>query len=74
MDVIEKDKMEWMTDISRPVPEQGDQPREVRFSLNGLVIPHDTDVPSHLGLHHHGDEPHVSFKKDVSLLFFLTFV
>ena len=36
--------------------------REVRFSLDGLVIPRATGlaVPSHLGLHHHGDDPAVS--------------
>ena len=63
MDVIEKDKMEWMTDVTKHTPDQSDkdQPKEIRFSLNGLVVPHDVDIPTHLGLHHHGDEPQVYY-------------
>ena len=34
-------------------------PKEVRFSLEGLVIPRDMNVPTYVGLHHHGDEPEV---------------
>ena len=32
----------------------------VRFSLEGLVIPRGTALPSHIGLHHHGEKPQVS--------------
>lgn len=66
MDVVEKEKMEWMMDV--PLYPQSDdssspgegEPREVRFSLDGLVIPRSVVFPVHLGLHHHGDEPQVS--------------
>ena len=67
MDVIEKEKMEWMTDVplfpqnvDSSSPGEGEERREVRFSLDGLVIPRSVVLPAHLGLHHHGDEPQVS--------------
>lgn len=31
-----------------------------RFSLKGDLIPPDIDLPTHLGLHHHGEEAEVS--------------
>ena len=61
MDVVEDEKMKWMTE-----PSPGSQTRpeltwfETRFSLDGLVISRTTNVPSHMGLHHHGDEPEAS--------------
>lgn len=62
MDVIERDKMEWMTDIPLYRQDSSDEERlrEVRFSLDGLVIHRNVILPPHLGLHHHGDEPQVS--------------
>lgn len=33
--------------------------KEVRFSLEALVVPRGTTIPPHLGLHHHGLEPEV---------------
>ena len=67
MDIIEKEKMEWMTDVplfpqnvDHSSPGEGEERREVRFSLDGLVIPRSVVLPAHLGLHHHGDEPQVS--------------
>ena len=61
MDVVEKDKIEWMTDVPlyQQDPSDEQQPREIRFSLDGLVIPRNIILPVHLGLHHHGDEPQV---------------
>ena len=63
MDVVEREKMEWMTDISVHAP-RGDAPadkgsNEIRFSLEGLAIPRSVVLPDHLSLHHHGDEPQV---------------
>ena len=62
MDVVEKDKIEWMTDVPlyRQETSSDQQPKEVRFSLDGLVIHRNVILPVHLGLHHHGDEPQVS--------------
>ena len=63
MDVVEREKLKWMVDVSRAAPTSSRlelDKIETRFSLEGLVIPRSTDMPSHLGLHHHGDEPEVS--------------
>ena len=52
---------EWLTKLHLKnffLPSSQKQ-RDVRLSLEGLVIPHDTVLPPHLGLHHHGDEPEV---------------
>lgn len=32
---------------------------QARFSLKGELIPADADLPTHLGLHHHGEEAEV---------------
>ena len=63
MDVVEKEKMEWMTDVPlyrQDSSNEQEEQREVRFSLEGLVIPRNVVLPVHLGLHHHGNEPQVS--------------
>ena len=67
MDVIEKEKMEWMTDVPlySQNPSDENEPREVRFSLDGLVIPRKVVLPAHLGLHHHGDEPQVRYHTQI---------
>ncbi|ORY44443.1 hypothetical protein BCR33DRAFT_716969, partial [Rhizoclosmatium globosum] len=52
----ESSKLEWMT----PLPSNSastSESIELRFSLTGEIIPVDEDLPVHLGLHHHGDEP-----------------
>ena len=60
MDVLEKDKLEWTTDVPATPPNPQLDRTETRFSLNGLVIPRTvTTIPSHMGLHHHGNEPQV---------------
>ena len=60
MDVLEKDKLEWTTDVLPTPPKQELDGTETRFSFSGLVIPRrTTTIPSHMGLHHHGDEPQV---------------
>ncbi|XP_078673890.1 RNA polymerase II-associated protein 1-like isoform X2 [Branchiostoma floridae x Branchiostoma belcheri] len=59
MDVVEHEKLEWMKDL--PAPKPGDNKGKVaRFDLEGQLISRDKDVPTHLGLHHHGDEPEVA--------------
>ena len=78
MDVVEKEKMEWMTDVplyprsDGPSPShEGEEPREVRFSLDGLVISRSVVLPVHLGLHHHGDEPQVSLGSTCTLYMYV---
>ncbi|KAI8489267.1 RNA polymerase II associated protein 1 [Branchiostoma belcheri] len=59
MDVVEHEKLEWMKDL--PAPKPGDNKGKVaRFDLEGQLMSRDKDVPTHLGLHHHGDEPEVA--------------
>ncbi len=71
MDVVERDKMEWMTDVSTSEGKTRDikVTNERRFSLEGLVIPRATHLPTHLGLHHHGDEPQVTIMNFIYFYF-----
>ena len=60
MDVLERDKWEWTTDVPPAPPTPELDRTEARFSFSGLVIPRTvTTIPSHMGLHHHGNEPQV---------------
>ena len=60
MDKIEKDKMEWMSDIN-DTEEQNKPAKEsfnARFDFNGCLLPYkDSSIPVTAALHHHGDEP-----------------
>ncbi|KAJ3061592.1 RNA polymerase II associated protein 1, partial [Podochytrium sp. JEL0797] len=51
----ESSKLEWMNPIADT--ENAPKSSDLRFDLNGQVIPSDADLPHHLGLHHHGDDP-----------------
>lgn len=47
---------------------------QARFDFAGTLIPPTEDLPTHLGLHHHGEEPEVSrqqVRKQKHLNFFL---
>ena len=59
MDKIEKDKMEWMSDIN-DTEEQNKPIKEsfnARFDFNGCLLPFkDSSIPVTAALHHHGDE------------------
>ncbi|KAL5105177.1 RNA polymerase II-associated protein 1 [Taenia crassiceps] len=62
MDVVEPEKLAWMQDLphSTKAPTEGVKSTKAcnaRFDLEGRVVPPDADIPTHLGLHHHGDEP-----------------
>jgi hypothetical protein len=57
MDQVQRDKMEWMTDV---LPTDLKEGGPVRFSMEGLIIPRGTSLPSHSALYHHGDEPAVN--------------
>ena len=78
MDVVERDKMEWMTDVPAAGPTQPELDREdTRYSLDGEVIPRGTSIPHYQGLHHHGDEPQVRGRRSkviLSTYCFLLFV
>ncbi|XP_074853131.1 RNA polymerase II-associated protein 1 isoform X2 [Carettochelys insculpta] len=56
MDNLELDKLQWIKDLPRPRQRRTKKGMQARFSLKGELIPPDADLPTHLGLHHHGEE------------------
>ncbi|NXS53434.1 RPAP1 protein, partial [Brachypteracias leptosomus] len=56
MDSVELEKLEWMKDLPSPRQKKTKKGMQARFSLKGELIPADADLPTHLGLHHHGEE------------------
>ncbi|NXE93107.1 RPAP1 protein, partial [Menura novaehollandiae] len=56
MDSVEFEKLEWMKDLPSPRQKKTEKGMQARFSLKGELIPADADLPTHLGLHHHGEE------------------
>ncbi|NXO25865.1 RPAP1 protein, partial [Cisticola juncidis] len=60
MDNVEFEKLEWMKDLPSPRQKKTKKGMQARFSLKGELIPADADLPTHLGLHHHGEEAEVA--------------
>ncbi|NWJ09131.1 RPAP1 protein, partial [Crypturellus undulatus] len=56
MDNVEFEKLEWMKDLPPARQKKTKKGMQARFSLKGELIPADADLPTHLGLHHHGEE------------------
>ncbi|XP_069064861.1 RNA polymerase II-associated protein 1 isoform X3 [Pleurodeles waltl] len=56
MDNVELEKLEWMKDLPQARQKRTKKGLQARFSLKGEIIPPDADLPTHLGLHHHGEE------------------
>ncbi|XP_025951550.2 RNA polymerase II-associated protein 1 isoform X2 [Dromaius novaehollandiae] len=56
MDNVEFEKLEWMKDLPPPQQKKTRKGMQARFNLKGELIPADADLPTHLGLHHHGEE------------------
>ncbi|XP_067895713.1 RNA polymerase II-associated protein 1 isoform X2 [Heterodontus francisci] len=57
MDVPEYEKLEWMKDLPKPRRRKTNKEMQARFSFHGDLIPPGVDLPTHLGLHHHGEQP-----------------
>ncbi|XP_063233846.1 RNA polymerase II-associated protein 1 isoform X2 [Bacillus rossius redtenbacheri] len=58
MDVVEEEKLRWMTDLPPAPPVPPDQPYSARFDFEGLLLPYvDESVGVTRALHHHGEEP-----------------
>ncbi|XP_078263232.1 RNA polymerase II-associated protein 1 isoform X3 [Rhinoraja longicauda] len=57
MDVLEYEKLEWMKDLPKPRRRKTNKQMQARFNFQGDLIPPGDDVPTHLGLHHHGEQP-----------------
>ncbi|XP_066540169.1 RNA polymerase II-associated protein 1 [Hoplias malabaricus] len=60
MDKLEPEKLEWMRDLPAPRRKSTKKAMQARFDFSGTVIPPSEDLPTHLGLHHHGDEPELA--------------
>ncbi|EMP39607.1 RNA polymerase II-associated protein 1 [Chelonia mydas] len=56
MNNVEFEKLEWIKDLPHPRQKRTKKGMQARFSLKGELIPPDADLPTHLGLHHHGEE------------------
>lgn len=56
MEKVELEKLEWMKDLPQARQKRTKKGLQARFSLKGEIIPPDADLPTHLGLHHHGEE------------------
>lgn len=62
---IETHKLHWMTDpVPKKTPSMYESLLDLRFDFQGDIIELteekvNKDVPTYLGLHHHGDDPHL---------------
>uniref|UniRef100_A0A669E6Y4 RNA polymerase II associated protein 1 n=1 Tax=Oreochromis niloticus TaxID=8128 RepID=A0A669E6Y4_ORENI len=57
MDKLEPEKLEWLRDLPEPRRKGTKKAMQARFDFAGTLIPPTEDLPMHLGLHHHGEEP-----------------
>nr|XP_020496381.1 RNA polymerase II-associated protein 1 isoform X1 [Labrus bergylta]XP_020496382.1 RNA polymerase II-associated protein 1 isoform X1 [Labrus bergylta] len=57
MNKLEPEKLEWMRDLPAPRKKGTKKAMQARFDFAGTLIPPSEDLPTHLGLHHHGEEP-----------------
>uniref|UniRef100_UPI003AAE15DD RNA polymerase II-associated protein 1 isoform X1 n=1 Tax=Centroberyx gerrardi TaxID=166262 RepID=UPI003AAE15DD len=60
MDKLEPEKLEWTRDLPAPRRRGTKKAMQARFDFAGTLIPPTEDLPTHLGLHHHGDEPELA--------------
>ncbi|XP_023684200.1 RNA polymerase II-associated protein 1 isoform X1 [Paramormyrops kingsleyae] len=60
MNKLEPEKLEWMRDQPAPRKRSTRKAMQARFDFDGALIPPTEDLPTHLGLHHHGDEPELA--------------
>ncbi|KAJ8291132.1 hypothetical protein GJAV_G00021740 [Gymnothorax javanicus] len=60
MDKLEAEKLEWLRDLPPPRRRGTERAMQARFDFNGNLIPPTEDLPTHLGLHHHGEEPELA--------------
>ncbi|XP_063040507.1 RNA polymerase II-associated protein 1 [Engraulis encrasicolus] len=60
MSKLEPEKLEWTKDLPPPRRKGTKKAMQARFDFAGKLIPPTEDLPTHLGLHHHGDEPELA--------------
>nr|XP_045251270.1 RNA polymerase II-associated protein 1 isoform X2 [Macaca fascicularis] len=56
MDTVELEKLHWTQDLPPLRRQQTQERMQARFSIQGELLAPDVDLPTHLGLHHHGEE------------------
>ncbi|KAJ3034472.1 RNA polymerase II associated protein 1, partial [Rhizophlyctis rosea] len=57
-DKLEPDKLEWMDESDWSSSSQTTASKStLRFDFKGSILEPNQDIPTHLGLHHHGDDP-----------------
>ncbi|XP_058149940.1 RNA polymerase II-associated protein 1 isoform X2 [Dasypus novemcinctus] len=56
MDTVELEKLHWTQDLPPLRRQQTQERMQARFSLQGELLAPTVDLPTHLGLHHHGEE------------------
>ncbi|MBV98268.1 RNA polymerase II-associated protein 1, partial [Eschrichtius robustus] len=56
MDTVELEKLHWTQDLPPLRRQQTQERMQARFSLQGELLAPSMDLPTHLGLHHHGEE------------------
>ncbi|XP_008585777.1 PREDICTED: RNA polymerase II-associated protein 1 isoform X1 [Galeopterus variegatus] len=56
MDTLELEKLHWTQDLPPLQRQQMQERMQARFNLKGELLAPDVDLPTHLGLHHHGEE------------------
>ncbi|XP_023568392.1 RNA polymerase II-associated protein 1 [Octodon degus] len=56
MDNVELEKLHWTQDLPPLRRQKTQEKMQARFSLQGELLAPDVDLPTHLGLHHHGEE------------------
>lgn len=70
MDLVEKEKLEWIGDLPENKIIKTEE-SSARFNFKGELIAPNTDVPTQLGLHHHGEEQSLAGYTVNELLTFL---
>ncbi|KAM9294410.1 RNA polymerase II-associated protein 1 [Gastrophryne carolinensis] len=56
MNTLEFEKLEWTKDLPATRQKKTKKGMQARFSLKGELIPPHEDIPTYMGLHHHGEE------------------
>ncbi|KAM5129283.1 RNA polymerase II-associated protein 1 [Mantella aurantiaca] len=56
MNTVEFEKLEWIKDLPQTRQKKTKKGMQARFSLKGDLIPPNEEIPTHMGLHHHGEE------------------
>ncbi|CAN7995342.1 unnamed protein product [Ixodes hexagonus] len=71
MDQVEEEKLEWMTMLPPAKEPDPKEPVVGRFDFEGNVVAPNAEIPTHRGLHHHGDSPQAAGYSTAEILQFL---